>query len=376
MNRKDALVIIICSLVLTALVCGGLIVFKWLYDYQQNYAGLTSVTGLTVDYRSNKDSGYYPNNLPANREQPVRLLFFGDLMLDRHVGEKIAARGLDHLFSELATTSGVALAEYDLVSANLEGVVTDAGAHYPPVMGYDFAFAPELIGGLKKYNFNFFNLSNNHLADQGEHGIIETRTNLSALGFGYAGCQDGVIGDCSLNKLEVRSKKIGLAGFSLIYSAPATEKMAEIVTELASTTDLVIVNVHWGVEYEHQFSRSQQALAHALIDAGADIIIGHHPHVVQGMEIYQGKPIFYSLGNFIFDQYFSPDTQEGLAVGLALSGGNPDISLLPLKSKSSQVALMAGEEKEEFLEKLAGWSELDEEHEKQILNGNLLLAEF
>jgi poly-gamma-glutamate synthesis protein (capsule biosynthesis protein) len=103
----------------------------------------------------------------------------------------------------------------------------------------------------------------------------------------------------------------------------------------------------------------QQQVGHQLIAAGADIIIGHHPHVIQGLEIYQGKPIFYSLGNFIFDQYFSSDTQEGLGVGIELANDKITIKLIPFVSEFSQVRFMDEKEKKIFYENFVKWSKID-----------------
>ncbi|PJA92516.1 MAG: hypothetical protein CO133_02800, partial [Candidatus Komeilibacteria bacterium CG_4_9_14_3_um_filter_37_5] len=112
-------------------------------------------------------------------------------------------------------------------------------------------------------------------------------------------------------------------------------------------------------EYQHQKNTIQENIAHTLIDSGADLIIGHHPHVVQGKEKYRGKYIFYSLGNFVFDQYFSADTQEGLGLGLIMdpSATNKilDYYLFPLQSERSRVRLMSREKKQEFVEKFDKW---------------------
>lgn len=304
--------------------------------------------------------------------KPIRMLFFGDMMLDRHVGERIKKYGLDYIFEKLASsTEENFFLDYDLIGCNLEGAVTNNGAYYNPIMSYDFAFDPDLIEQLKKYNFNFFNLANNHFADQGERGIIETRNNLDEIGINYSGCKDGKIGDCSYRILNIANKKIGIAGFSMVYGKFDIEKTNNIARQLASTTDWVIVNIHWGAEYEHQFNKIQQKTAHNLIDAGADIIIGHHPHVVQGIEAYKNKLIFYSLGNFIFDQYFSRDTQAGLAVEINITDNNIQFFLYPIKSKQSQVELMSGEEKEKFLSKLADLSQVNEEYKEKIIKGVL-----
>ena len=320
--------------------------------------------------RNGKNSStlFQPQKNQEN-SKTVKMLFFGDLMLDRHVGEKIKQNGVDWPFAKLTGGENRFSQGFDIVSANLEGAVADNGAHYSPAMAYDFSFSPEIVSNLKKYNFNFFNLANNHFSDQGERGIIETRKNLDELGFNYTGCKDSQIDDCSEKIIEISDKKIGLAGFSSVYSLIDSEKAGEVVKKLADETDLVIVNFHWGVEYDHQFNQIQKKLAHALIDAGADIIIGHHPHVVQGLEIYKNKPIFYSLGNFIFDQYFSADTQEELAVAISVADKNTEIYLFPMKSKLSQPELMTGQTKEKFLNNLINWSDLEENFKEQIKQG-------
>jgi len=303
----------------------------------------------------------------------IKMFFFGDMMIDRHVGEKIATNGLPYLFDKLATSTGIDFNSYDLISANLEGATTDGGEHYLPNNVYDFAFNPDLINKLKNYNFNFFNLANNHLTDQGQKGVEETRKNLSLLNFKYSGCSDGLAGECSATTTEINNLQVGLAGFSMVYNLIDKKEITDIVSDLASSTDLVIVNMHWGVEYEHQFNKIQEDYAHAIIDSGADIIIGHHPHVVQGFEVYKNKPIFYSLGNFIFDQYFSPDTQEGLGVGIGISENKKQIFLFPFRSKLNQVELMKDEEKSNFYKKFIQWSNVDESLKNEISQGFLEL---
>ncbi|MFH1564882.1 MAG: CapA family protein [bacterium] len=303
----------------------------------------------------------------------IKFLFFGDMMLDRTVGIKIKENGLDYLFEKLAGEDNKFFQGNDLVGCNLEGAVTNNGAHYAPQMAYDFAFNPDLIDQLKKYNFNFFNTANNHLSDQGRQGVEEMIKNLDDMNFYHSGCVDGGIDDCSSTVVEISGKKIGMAGFSAVYTKLNTEKLKTKIKNLADSTDLVVVNIHWGIEYANKFNKTQQDLAHTLIDSGADIIIGHHPHVTQGIEIYKNKPIFYSLGNFIFDQYFSKETQESLAIGINIEDEKTSIFIYPLKSKLSQAELMGGEEKEKFLKNLVDWSEVDEGYAEEIRRGEMKL---
>jgi len=312
------------------------------------------------------------NNLPIlNENENIKFLFFGDLMLDRHVGEKIKEKGLDYVFKNLEN-SGI-FNNHDLIGANLEGAVTNKGAHYPPNMSYDFAFSPELIKELKKYNFNFFNIANNHLSDQGEKGIEETNSNLFELGYNFSGCRDAKVGDCSSTIVDINNKKVAFVGFSQVYANLDQEKIKSIINNLKDISDIIIVNIHWGLEYDHKFNKKQQQLGRILVDNGADIVIGHHPHVVQGMEIYNGKPIFYSLGNFVFDQYFSQDTQEGLALEINILDSKNEITFIPLKSSLSQVSIVLDQEKEKFLKKYLNWSEVDDSLSEVINNGKIIL---
>ncbi len=303
--------------------------------------------------------------------ESIKMTFFGDLMLDRNVGQIIKQKGLDYIFEKIKDAD--LFKNKNIISCNLEGAVTNSGAHYPLNNAYDFAFSPEIIGQLKNYGFNFFNLANNHFSDQGQRGIDETRQNLDSLGFNYFGCPDGQIGECSYKIIELRNGEIGLVGFSAVYAKLDQEQMKEVIMDLRNKADFIIVNMHWGNEYQHKFNQYQQELAHALIDSGANLVIGHHPHVVQGLEIYQGKPIFYSLGNFIFDQYFSADTQQGLALDASLNSDKMEILLIPLESSQSQVSLMAETNKDNFLQKLAGWSETGADYFEQIKSGRLIL---
>jgi poly-gamma-glutamate synthesis protein (capsule biosynthesis protein) len=314
------------------------------------------------------------DGLPQNHDSAskIKFLFFGDIMLDRYVGDKIKAAGSeDFIFSSLASSS--IFQGNDIVSANLEGAVTDGGAHWPPVEANDFAFAPQLVAGLKKYNFNYFNIANNHLADQGENGIIQTEKNLNDLGYNFAGCADREVGDCTAKIVEVNGRKIGFTGASMVYGTPDEDVLTAKIRALATSTDLVIAQMHWGTEYQHEMNNNQIELAHKLIDAGADMVIGHHPHVVGGIEIYKNKPIFYSLGNFVFDQYFSTDTQDELGVKIETDANNFTIDLLPIKSKATHLRLMNDQEKNKFLNELAGWSVGDDSFKAEIKTGKIII---
>ena len=309
--------------------------------------------------------------LEKKESTSIKFLFLGDLMLDRNVGKIIDEKGLDYLFTGLGKDF---FEGFNIVHTNLEGAITENGEHFAPYNKYDFAFSNELIHELiHSYYFNFFTLSNNHILDQGEIGVSSTRKYLSDFNVGFYGCPDKEAGECSTTSTVINGKRIGFAGFSMVYGLVPAEELLAQVAQTASSTDFLIVNIHWGVEYEHGFNSTQADLGRKMIEAGADLIVGHHPHVVQGMEIYQSKPIFYSLGNFIFDQYFSVATQEGLALNVNLTEEELVVDLLPFSSTQSQPSLMPEDDKQNFLEKFVGWSKLDEPFQNQAKSGTITL---
>ncbi|MCF7795154.1 CapA family protein [Patescibacteria group bacterium] len=343
-------------------------VFYALFFYKDdNNLTNTQISVIETDYNKEslrfssaekKEEYKFNSHLVYNKDYEIKFLFFGDLMLDRNVGAKIKKNGLDALLHKLNEDKFTA--DYNFVMANLEGAVTNEGAHYLPDNLYDFAFAPEIIAKLKDYNFNTFTLANNHLSDQGQKGITETYQNLSALGYNYMGCEDAFLSDsndfsvvdnnnldenseiidfdnCSAVIMEKGNKKIGFLSFSIVYRAIDEDSILEKVKKLKEKSDIVVVSPHWGIEYESTARDSQVSLAHKMVDAGADMVIGHHPHVIQNYEVYKGKPIFYSLGNFIFDQYFSKETQEGLAVAVTVKEEKINMEVYMIKTKGSEI---------------------------------------
>ena len=264
-------------------------------------------------------------------------LFFGDMMLDRNVKKAIGQNSPDWIFEKLAGQENRFFSGMNFVHANLEGPFADS--RRSTTKSIAFRFDPKLITTLKKYNFNIFDVANNHSLDMGQAGLKESEKNLTTAGIDFYG--DGYdIGDYAIKIKEVNGVKIAFVGFNDTYFRLDKNKIANTVKKAAAQSDLVVVNIHWGDEYKTISNARQRELARLMIDTGADVIIGHHPHVVEEIEIYKNRPIFYSLGNFVFDQYFSKETQQGLAVGLVASTSTLSVSVFPLRSIGSQVAQM------------------------------------
>lgn len=298
--------------------------------------------------------------------EPVLLTFFGDMMLGRNVEVLTNKHGQDYLFEKIDAF----LSAQNYLIANLEGpIVTDHAI--TPTGSFSFSFQNTSADFLARHGFNLVSLANNHTSNQGNDGFAETQSFLATAGIVSVGHPIDA-GAEYVKRVTVSGRELLVAGFNetFVYNDP-DQAVQTIADARATSDDPIIVFMHWGTEYALHSSATQEALAHRLIDAGASVIIGAHPHVVQEVEQYNGKWIFYSLGNFIFDQYFSVDTQQGLVVALSLDAdGSIGATLYPMQSAFSQPSLMAEPERSAFLQALAVRS--DPAIADQVAEGQLL----
>ncbi|MBN2201571.1 CapA family protein, partial [bacterium] len=231
----------------------------------------------------------------------------GDVMLAGSALPFIERFGPDYPFDSTRTL----LQSADFAIANLEAPIGTGGRPFQKT--YTFRVPPGFAGGLRNAGFDVLNLANNHILDYGVQPFRQTLRILDSLGI--AACGAGMNRRAAeAGAIVVRGGwKAAFLGFSLTYpdafwataSRPGTafavkERIAAAIDSLRPAADLVIVSFHWGKELHRTPQPYQREFAHAAIDAGADFVIGHHPHVLQGFELYRGKPIAYSLGNFAF----------------------------------------------------------------------------
>lgn len=290
---------------------------------------------------------------------------FGDIMLDRYIETLQQRYGKTYPFDGLQNI----LAGHDIVFANLEGpIVTDH--HQTANDSLRFSFPPSTGTLLKQIGFTTLSVANNHGADYGNAGIVTTRNVLAGAGLDAVGNPIAVDPAMVVRK-TINGQKLIFVGFHATQSSFPVDKAVALIQSLAQEHATIIVSIHWGVEYQVHSNAFQQSLAHKLVDAGADMILGQHPHVVQEVEVYNNRAIFYSLGNLVFDQYFSDDTQQELGVEFTLSDRNIIYFLLPLQSVKSQPRLMTTQERGVFLQKLADRSDPGLVH--QILVGTFSL---
>ncbi len=282
----------------------------------------------------------------------ANLLAVGDIMLGRFVETLWKEKGEDYPFVNIRES----FASYDTVIANLEGPIPEEHVQ-TPLMGFDFSFASSTVKTLKRNGVDIVSLANNHTTNAGDAGFIATRKYLSAADIQYFGnpvrqTREGVLAT------EVNGVPLVLVGFNATFPSFDLDEAALLTKQVRKEFPdrFLLVFMHWGDEYQLVGNATQKQIAHSLIDDGADVIIGAHPHVVQHIEQYNGKIIFYSLGNFIFDQYFSKDVQEGLMVALHIDSANihnPTFELLPIDIVRSQPKLMLDNKKTIWLTALA-----------------------
>lgn len=254
--------------------------------------------------------------------QEVTMIAVGDIMLSRAVAKRMRQYGYEYPFA--STTEFLRSA--DITFGNLETSITPG----PEVLSFEMSFRadPESAGALRDAGFDVLSLANNHTPNFGETGLQDTLRYLDDVGIVSVGAgtdtranqpmlvtAHGIIfaflaytdDDMVPASYEATQERVGTAFMHV-------ERMQTAVRSAKENADIVIVSMHSGTEYEFFPNDSQVAFARAAIDAGAELVLGHHPHVVQTMELYRDKYIFYSLGNFIFDQMWSQDTRDGIAV--------------------------------------------------------------
>nr|WP_321450968.1 CapA family protein [uncultured Carboxylicivirga sp.] len=264
----------------------------------------------------------------AESKSSITLTFVGDLLLDRGVKERINRLGVDALFD---STIDSLFSASDIVIANLECPAT---AIWQPInKKYIFQADPALLTTLKKHGITHLNMANNHSMDQGRRGLVDTHKNIISAEITPTGYGDSYLEACYPQLISNYPRKVFVLSSVLVPSEnwtflPNEPSVCEAtVDELSqSIMDLrrmfsqcvIVIQVHWGAEHTLTPMTSQKQQAHKLIDAGADVIIGHHTHTIQTIENYKGKPIYYSIGNFIFDQS-KPINSKGLAVSIDIT---------------------------------------------------------
>ncbi len=291
-------------------------------------------------------------------EQPsgqVKGVFVGDIMLSRKVGRYMEERGNAYPFARITDY----LQAGDFTVGNLETAISDRGQPLPG-KGIWFRSVPESAQVLQDVGFDLVSLANNHVLDYDTEGLLDTIYHLNEAGVLSVGAGENIEEAVKPVIIEQNGVKIGILAFldtymsdiffshsyKRMFKAEETiagvgpmheELMLEAVRKLRPEVDIVIVSLHWGVEYADYPISAQRELAHKLVENGVDFVHGHHPHCIQGIEIYQEAVIAYSLGNFIFDQNQMQKTMEGLLLEITFSSlGVAEAQIVPVMIVNGQ----------------------------------------
>jgi poly-gamma-glutamate synthesis protein (capsule biosynthesis protein) len=327
-------------------------------SYDQNYQN--NLNQLKNVQLSDSETESEVKKEPPKLEE-VSLMAVGDVMLSRNVAKKMKAHGNDYPFLETAEY----LKTGDIVFGNLETPITSGREIQTGEM--IFRADPGVEKALAEANFSILSLANNHTPNFGEKGLKDTFKYLNQAGIKFAGAGENVEEANSPVYLEQRGLKFAFlaynspdvvpksyfAGENHAGTAPMDiEKMTEAVKKAKENSDFVIVSMHAGNEYVQKPNQFQINFAHAAIDAGAELVIGHHPHVLETVEKYNGKYIFYSLGNFVFDQMWSEATREGVIVKITFNkNGVIKTEFVPtLIEDYCQPKILEGKDAEKILE--------------------------
>ena len=240
------------------------------------------------------------------------IVFTGDILLDRGVRKVIEKHGADRLFTGQVDS---VLRSAQVVVGNLECPATSI--HAPVQKRFIFRAEPQWLSVLRKHGFTHLNLANNHSIDQGRGGLTDTQRNIRKAGMTPVGAgrnmgeaaQPVLLADKPRKVWLVASLRLALENYAYLPDKPCVsqEPMDSLLTRVHRLKQqdpkcVVIVSLHWGAEHTLTPVPSQRLEAHRLIQAGADALICHHTHTLQTVEQYKGRDIYYSIGNFIFDQ--------------------------------------------------------------------------
>lgn len=254
---------------------------------------------------TNNEDKMLPSSSPLSKVS--KIVLGGDVMLGRKVMITTKKEAdYNYPFKNVSKY----LNTVNLVFVNLENpVVQDC----PEIdSGFKFCSVPDMIDGLVNSNIKLVNIANNHTLNYGSGGFEETKKYLDEKNIGY-------VGDNNIVTKSINDTDFSFLGFDLVSNDLSVENL-NLIKKAKESADVVIVAVHWGEEYQASPNENQKIWAKKIIEYGADVVVGHHPHWIQTIEEIDGKKVYYSLGNFVFDQIWSEETKKGILIELTFDG--------------------------------------------------------
>lgn len=261
----------------------------------------------------------------------------GDVMLGGRWAPLLRQKGYEHPFLGVRKE----LTSSDITLANLESPIAELGREFTEKK-FRFRAEPQVAAAMRASGITLVTLANNHSMDFGGEALAETLGNLSKNGITWIGAGENLSEARKMALYTIKGRRIAFLGYSLTQpveffagpnrpgTAPGYEKfMTADIASARSQADVVIVSFHWGKEASETVQAYQRTAAHKAVEAGADIIIGHHPHVLQGVERYRNGVIFYSLGNFTFASKGTTADVSAM-IRLRLTDTQREAEILPL----------------------------------------------
>lgn len=300
----------------------------------------------------------------AGEKRAVRFCAVGDVLLDRGVRMAIKKDGPEALLLDVTPI----LKGTDLALFNLECPVSDLGDLV--TKRYSFRGDPSALPALKNAGLNIAGLANNHTLDCGREALLDTIARLEGAGIMTVGAGKDQESAERGRIIAVHGVKVAILAFAAMpiegmVEAPEKPSLARASEETVSRAigrakrkaHMVVVTFHWGPEFQGVPSVNQRALAHLAVESGADLVLGHHPHVLQGIERYRGKLIVYSLGSFLFDLHRPEARLSAIFVCTLGKKGVTDAQIIPVIADPAHPRPASGEEATEVLERIASLSD-------------------
>lgn len=335
----------------------------------------------------------HPTRTPDNgAHETITLALGGDAMLARYVDKAIQTKGPRHLWGDVLPLIQGA----DLSLVNLECVIAESGEAFVPERVFYFRAAPKAMEALTLAGIDYATLANNHTMDFRAAALLEMIERLDEGGIAHAGAGGNAEEASQYALLETRGIKVGVVAFAdhfQEYAATESEPGTNIIpittdqrhfrrvresinAVRAAGADLVVFSIHWGPNLQHVPSLDFMDFAHAVVEAGADIFHGHSAHVFQGVEIYDGKPIFYDTGDLIDDYYVDmqyKNDQQLLFLVRATADGIERVDLVPILISNIQVNRATGPVFDEIHERIADLSktmgtEIEQEGDRLVID--------
>lgn len=298
-------------------------------DISDNETSVIDNSSVSTDAANNPSTDDISNETTTHQEETYKpettIAFTGDILLADNLYANYTAKGVLGFLSESVYQK---LIDADLTFINEEFPFSNRGTPEPN-KEYTYCVPPERVQIFKDLDIDVVSITNNHILDYGQDALVDTFEVLDNAGLDYVGAGPTLDRAKQLITKEVNGKTIGFLAASRVvpseswYARNATDThearpgvfttyddsaLCEEITKAKQICDFVVVYAHWGIERQETAAEYQRTMARHFVDAGADLIVGSHPHVMQGVEFYKDTPIVYSLGNFLFSNYYSRTT--------------------------------------------------------------------